>query len=45
MSSPVRVDAYTDEKNIQVQWSTLTTTPYTGGSPIISYNLQWDKGT
>ena len=34
----------TDEEQVHVQWLALTDTA-TGGSTIVSYNLQWDRGT
>ena len=35
----------TSEYQVHVQWSELATEVETGGSPITSYNLQWDQGT
>eukprot|EP00347_Sterkiella_histriomuscorum_P011727 403371340 len=48
MSEPFR-GTYTSTNQIQISWSTfssrrLTDDPTTGGSPVISYNLQWDAG-
>ncbi len=35
----------TDESNLHVIWTALTTTAETGGSAITSYDVQFDKGT
>lgn len=35
----------TNEDQIEIDWASLTTNFETGGSPIISYNLQWDSGS
>ncbi len=43
--SPVTRGDETTEKQVQVLWSSQTTDAQTGGSPIVSYNLQWDEGT
>lgn len=37
--------AETTEKEVQVTWVTQTLDAETGGSPVLSYNLQWDQGT
>jgi hypothetical protein len=36
--------AATDHTRVEVLWTALTTPADTGGSPITSYNLQWDSG-
>lgn len=35
----------TNTAQIQIDWSSLLTSLETGGSPITSYNIQWDAGT
>jgi hypothetical protein len=37
--------AGTSESQIEVDWAALTATTDTGDSPILSYYLEWDKGT
>ena len=44
MSSCVRGPS-TSETQIDVAWTAPTTSTATGGASILSYNLQWDKGT
>lgn len=41
------VSASTDDTQVSVTWSALTTTEDQGGptAPVISYNLRWDNGT
>jgi len=39
---PVTRGEETTEKHVQVVWVTQTTEVETGGSPILSYHLQWD---
>ena len=34
----------TSQKNIDFEWDRLTTLEETGGTNILSYNVQWDKG-
>lgn len=34
----------TSETQIEIVWTALTTALETGGTPIVSYYLQWDKG-
>jgi hypothetical protein len=41
---PVTRGSLTYEAQIQVNWLGLTSND-TRGEPILSYNLQWDKGT
>ena len=43
MLAPVS-GSLTDEEWVQVTWSALEGDA-TGGSPIVSYNLQWDQGS
>ncbi len=35
----------TNENQIGFNWTELTSSSETGGSEIISYNVQWDQGT
>ena len=35
----------TNQRNIDFQWDRLTTSVETGGTSILSYNVQWDLGT
>ena len=42
---PVTRGIETTEKQIKVNWVTQTTEIQIGGSVILTYNLQWDKGT
>ena len=35
----------TTEHQIEILWTPLTLTEELRGAPIVSYNLQWDKGT
>ena len=35
----------TSQKNIDFSWDRLTTNEETGGTSILSYNVQWDGGT
>lgn len=35
----------TSQKNIDFQWDRLTTLEETGGTEILSYNVQWDAGS
>ncbi len=44
MSSPTR-GSTTSTTQIEVDWTTLTTSTLTGGSSIISYNLKWNAGS
>lgn len=47
MAIPVNVPL-TSETQIKVTWTALNappTSPHTGGSAIISYNLEWDNGS
>ena len=37
--------ASTDDDEIEVSWTALSSSPSNGGSTILSYNLQWDSGT
>jgi hypothetical protein len=36
--------ATTNEARLDFQWTALSTNEEIGGSPILSYNVQWDKG-
>lgn len=44
MIAPTRGED-TTELQVHVVWVTQTTDVQTGGTPILSYNLQWDEGT
>lgn len=44
MASPAKGSS-TSESQIQVTWTALSTALTTGGSTVLSYNLQWDSGT
>lgn len=37
--------ALTSESEIEVKWVALSTNAQIGGSPIVSYYLQWDMGS
>jgi len=37
-------DSLTGNDQIEIAWTALTLVTETGGSPILSYNVQWDKG-
>jgi len=44
-SASITRGSLTSETQIQVNWSPLTSSTDTGGSEILSYNLQFDSGT
>ena len=44
-STPTRIDASTNDSQLSVSWSLLTTDDQTGGSPISAYTLMWDQGS
>ena len=37
--------ATTTSDNIDFEWDALTTEEQTGGSEILSYQVQWDRGS
>ena len=37
--------SYTSETQIDIEWTALTAASDIRGSPITSYNLQWDAGS
>jgi hypothetical protein len=43
--APVIRGRTTSTAQVQVDWTALTTTAETGGLPITSYALEYDKGT
>jgi hypothetical protein len=45
MLAPVEDNALTSEQQLHFAWQNLQTLEETGGVEILSYNLQWDRGT
>jgi hypothetical protein len=45
MLAPVENNTLTSEQQLNFAWQNLQTVEETGGVEILSYNLQWDKGT
>lgn len=35
----------TGPTQVDVRWTTVSTSPENGGATVSSYNMQWDKGT
>jgi len=44
MNQPQR-DPATNDKQIMIFWSHITSEEHTGGSAILSYGLEWDNGS
>ena len=44
MKGIVEINETTSESRIDFKWDPLVTHTETGGTPILSYNVQWDRG-
>jgi len=43
--NPPQRDPATNDKQIMLFWTHITSEEHTGGSAILSYGLEWDNGS
>jgi hypothetical protein len=43
--NPPQRDPATNDKQIMIFWTHITSEEHTGGSAILSYGLEWDNGS